>query len=237
MSKPILIIAVHGAGLSGAFYGALAPHLTDFGFKPVTLPGHDARRPAALLADIPAMASWLAAEIDAVPAEYDIVLLGHSMGALVALAAAPHPRVHAAVLLGVAAQMPVNPSLLQAAQDDPPAAAAMMAKWGVFRGHAQAETLRGLLGDIMASVPPAALAGDLAACDGYKNAAAAAARIQKPVLVLAADADIMTPLSGAQALAEMLPLGAFAIIADAGHMLPVEKPLECAREIKAFLAG
>ena len=237
MTKRILIIAVHGAGLQGSFFGALAPHLLDFALKAVTLPGHDARRGDALLADIPAMAAWLGREIDAIPAEYDVALLGHSMGALVALEAAAHPRIRAAVLLGAAAEMPVHPDLLQTARDNPAAAADMVAKWGVYRAHAQADTLRTVLGHMMAAVPPMAIGHDLAACNAYKGAAAAAARVQKPALVLAADSDKMTPLAGAQALADMLPQSTFVIAEEAGHMLPIEKPLECANEIKAFLQG
>ncbi|MDP2206861.1 MAG: alpha/beta hydrolase [Alphaproteobacteria bacterium] len=237
MTKRILIIAVHGAGLHGGFYGALAPHLIDFAFKPLTLPGHDARRPAALLPDIPAMAGFLSAEIDAAPAEYDVVLLGHSMGALAVLAAAAHPRVTAAVLAGAALEMPVNPELLSMAQGNPAGAAEMMAKWGVWRDHPQAETLRGILGSLMASVPQDALAADLAACNAYTGAAAAAALVEKPVLVLAGDADKMTPVAGAQALTERLPQAVFAVMEQAGHMLPIEKPLECAKEIKDFLSA
>lgn len=235
MTKRTLIMAVHGAGLQGAFFGALAPHLLDFALKAVTLPGHDARRGDAPLADIQAMAAWLAQEIDALPAEYDVVLLGHSMGALASLEAAAHPRVKAAVLLGAADAMPVHADLLQTARDNPAAAAEMVAKWGIFRGHAQADTLRTVLLNMMAAVPPSAIGHDLAACDAYKGAADAAARVQKPVLVLAADSDKMTPLAGAQALADMLPQSTFAIAEGAGHMFAIENPLECAKEIKAFL--
>lgn len=237
MTKRTLIMAIHGAGLQSSFYGAIAPHLTDFAFKPVTLPGHDARRPAPLSTDIQAMAVWLGAEIDALPADYDVILLGHSMGALVALEAAAHPRVTAAVLVGAAASMPVNPELLQTARENPAAAGALVAKWGVWRDHPQGETLRGILASFMSAVPPEALASDLSACNAYTAAAAAAARVQKPVLVLAGDADKMAPLTGAQALAELLPQGSFVVMENAGHMLPIEKPLELAGEIKAFLAA
>ena len=232
-----IIVAVHGAGLQSSFFGALAPHVLDYTLKAVTLPGHDARRSDALCADIPAMAAWLRSEIDTLPAGYDIVLLGHSMGALAALEAADHPRVTALIMTGAAATMPVNPDLLAQAQADAAAAGAMIAKWSIARQHPQVDTLREILGNIMAAVPPAALAVDLVACDSYKNAAEAAARVQKPALVLAGDADRMTPIEGAQALAEMLPQGVLAIMSEAGHMPPIEKPLETGREIKAFLGA
>ncbi len=232
-----LLLAVHGAGLQSSFFGALAPHVIDYTLKAVTLPGHDARRRDALCADIPAMAAFLRSEIETLPADYDIVLLGHSMGSLAALEAADHPRVTALILTGAAATMPVNPDLLAQAKSDSAAAGAMIAKWSIPRQHPQAETLREVLGHIMAAVPAAALAVDLAACDAYKDAASAAARVKKPALVLAGDADRMTPIEGAQALADMLPQGVFSIINEAGHMPSMEKPLETSREIKGFLGA
>ncbi|MDY0008487.1 MAG: alpha/beta hydrolase [Bdellovibrionales bacterium] len=235
MTKRVLIMALHGAGLQGGFYGALAPHMTDVAFKAVTLPGHDVRKNESLLENIAAMALWLRGQLDDLPAEYDVVLLGHSMGSLAVLEAAAHARVRAAVLTGAGAAMPVNPDLLQTAQDDPAAAGAQVAKWGVFRYHPQAEALRNLLIGYMAEVPSAAIGCDLAACDAYQNGGAAAAQVQKPVLVLTGEADIMTPMSGAQTLCDLLPQGSLAIVAEAGHMLPLEKPLETAKEIKDFL--
>lgn len=235
MTKRILIIAIHGAGLQGGFYGALAPHMTGISFKAVTLPGHDTRKNETAPENIAAMAAWLAGEINDVPAEYDVVLLGHSMGALVALESAAHPRVRAAVLAGAGTCLPVNPDLLQTAKDDPAAAGAQVAKWGVFRYHPQAEALRNLLIGYMAEVPSFVIARDLAACNDYHNGAAAAAQVQKPVLVLTGEADIMAPMSGAQTLCDLLPQGSLAIVAEAGHMLPMEKPLETAKEINDFL--
>lgn len=230
-----IILAVHGAGLNGGFYGALAPHVIDYLFKPITLPGHDVRRGDALCLDIAAMAEWLCGQIDELPAEHDVVLLGHSMGALVALEAGDHPRVQSLILSGVAAAMPVNPDLLAQAQSDAAAAGVMIAKWGIARQHPQADILRDILGSLMSAVPQTALAHDLTACNAYQGAATAAARVQKPVLILAGDADRMTPIEGAQALAEMLSQAVFSIMPAAGHMVPIEKPLETGHEIKGFL--
>lgn len=237
MTKRKMIVAVHGAGLQASFFGGLAPHVTGWAFKALTLPGHEARNPRALLADIAAMSAWLRSEIETLPEEYDIALLGHSMGALAALEAADHPRVSALILTGAAQRMPVSAELLQAATDDPSAAAALICKWGIARQHPQAETLRRMLLSIMQATPPQALAHDLAACDRYDQAAMAAARVQKPALVLAGDADKMTPVEGAQALADLLPQGVFAVLADTGHMSPMEKPFEIAAEISNFLGA
>jgi len=38
------IIAIHGAGMNAAAFGSLAPHLTDYHFQALNLPGHDAHK-------------------------------------------------------------------------------------------------------------------------------------------------------------------------------------------------
>src|SRR5690606_12043151 len=108
------LLAVHGAGMNAAVWGGVAPHLAAAGhghFQAVTLPGHGADGSAAL-DGIDAMARWLCARIDALPGNERVILLGHSMGALAALAAAHHPRVAGTVALGAADRMPVHPDLL-----------------------------------------------------------------------------------------------------------------------------
>ena len=65
------------------------------------------------------MADWLIRLLDAAGVA-EAGLVGHSMGSLVALEAAvlAPKRIRRLALLGVAAQMPVHPDLLKAAQED-----------------------------------------------------------------------------------------------------------------------
>ena len=77
------------------------------------------------------MADWVAAAAEGCGAA-DLHLVGHSMGALVALelgGRTPTP-VAAAALLGVAAEMPVHPRLLAAAEAGDHWAFEAIVDWG-----------------------------------------------------------------------------------------------------------
>jgi pimeloyl-ACP methyl ester carboxylesterase len=69
-----------------------------------------------------------------------------------------------------------------------------------------------------------ALGDDLAACDAYKGAGAAAAKVKCPALIVIGTADRMTPPAGARSLAAKIPGARTVDIAGAGHMMMVEKP-------------
>ena len=94
------------------------------------LPGHG-RSPGPALPSIGEMAAWLIRFLDAAGIQ-QAALCGHSMGALIALAAAAAApeRVRRLALLGVAARMPVHPDLLAAAKADPELAADLIVSWG-----------------------------------------------------------------------------------------------------------
>src|SRR5690606_705204 len=104
------------------------------------LPGHG-RSEGPALTSIDALADWLGRLLDAAAVER-AALVGHSMGALVALAAAArmNERVTALALLGVAARMPVHPELQALAERDVTRAAALVVDWAYgpaahFGGH------------------------------------------------------------------------------------------------------
>ncbi|MBI1214713.1 MAG: alpha/beta fold hydrolase [Alphaproteobacteria bacterium] len=230
------IVALHGAGVTGAVWGGIVPHLLDFSFRALTFPGHDPRVEGEPLQDISGMAGWVREKItDSAPGS--VVLLGHSMGALVALEAASSPAVGGIALLGAGAKMPVNEALLTAARDNPTEAAGMIAKWGVDAAHPQAGAVRTVLSGFMAGTSPAAVGADLAACNGYENGEAAAKAVKCPALILAGAHDKMVPAKASAALAELMEQGDLRVLADCGHMAMLERPLEAANEIKPFVMG
>jgi pimeloyl-ACP methyl ester carboxylesterase len=219
------LIAIHGAGMNAGIWGILSQNLSC---QALSLPSHG-ETAGPLRDSIAAMADWVQDRIKNEPAR-SVILMGHSMGALVALEAAKSPAVAALVLMGAAARMPVHPDLLKQSIADPAAAAAMILKWGISPAHPEANDL------VKKQMQPSALASDLAACNAYQQGEVTAKTIQKPALVIAGTDDKMTRAADGKALADMLG-GQYQLIAGSGHMLMVEKPLEIVREIKTFIAG
>ena len=114
-----LVLLVHGAGMDRSVWSQQTRFLAHHGYRAaaVDLPGHG-ETDGPTMTTIDGMGTWVAevAEHLGPPAH----LVGHSMGSLIVLAAAAaHPEVVAsAVLIGVAANMPVHPDLQGAADDD-----------------------------------------------------------------------------------------------------------------------
>src|SRR5262249_32246719 len=149
----------------------------------VDLPGHG-RSAGPALGSIAALAAWTVALLDAARLD-KAALVGHSLGALIALetAARAPTRVWALAMLGVASRMPVHPDLLAAARAGDHAAIDLIAAWGYGRrqhlGGARAPGLWMLGGGIrlLERGPKGGLAASLAACDAYAGARDAAARV------------------------------------------------------------
>ncbi|MBV8474406.1 MAG: alpha/beta hydrolase, partial [Hyphomicrobiales bacterium] len=81
------------------------------------------------------------------------------------------------------------------------------------------------------------LHADLAACDAYRNAAEAAAKIRCSTTLILGERDVMTPLKGGKALAANIPGAQTVVAAGAGHMLMIERPESVLAALKAALAA
>jgi pimeloyl-ACP methyl ester carboxylesterase len=236
------IVFVHGAGMDHTVWSLPARHFAHAGRAVLApdLPGHG-RSGGAALADIGAMADWLIACLDGLEVAR-AALVGHSMGALIALeAAARRPeRVARLALFGGAPRMPVHPSLLGAARDDPARAHAMIAGWGHGRrgrigGHpGPGLWARGGTVTLLARAGAGVLAGDLAACNGY-DGAAAAAKVRCPTLVVIGAEDRMTPPREGRALVAAIAGARLVEVPRAGHMMVVEDSDATLDALRGFL--
>jgi len=226
------VVFIHGSGLDHSVW---ALHSRWFAYHGRTvlaldLPGHG-RSDGETLPTIAAMADWVAAVIAAAGLA-QAALVGHSMGALVALeAAARHPkRVRALGLVGAAAAIPVHPDLLAASAANDHAAIDMVAIWG----HGQHAGLGGsrapglwMLGGairVLERAKPGVLGTDLAACDSYRDGTQAAAKVTQPTALVLGERDLMTPLKAGRALAALIPSSRTVTLPGAGHMLMAEHP-------------
>lgn len=232
MGKLKKIIAIHGAGMGPAIWSALADCDMPLQFETVTLPGHgDGASPCVTIAE---MAKWLKTQLDA-EEQASIVLAGHSMGALVALASCAHSAIGACVFMGAGLSMPVNADLLETARTAPDTAKKLIAQWSVFKSAPSAEILREQTLSVMAGVDADALFIDLSACNDYADGLETARQTGKPALIIAGDSDKMAKPQSAMEMAEFFPFAEFALLASCGHMMMIEKPAETAVELTRFI--
>ena len=236
-----LVVLIHGAGMDRSVWSHQTRFLAHHGYRAVAvdLPGHGGSEGPAL-GSVAESAAWSARLADALGGR--VHLVGHSLGALVALeAAAHHPgEIASAVLVGVAALMPVHPDLQMAADADEVRAAELITAWGHGRpqhtGHNPTPGLWMLGGTqaLLEGCPPGVLALDLKASSSYEGALAAAASVSCPVTLVLGGIDRMTPRRAAQPLLDSFtgPASVTVVeVPDSGHMLMLEEPAAVRRAI------
>jgi len=238
-----LVIFLHGAGLDHTVWALPARYFAhhDCSVLAVDLPGHG-KSSGAALTSIAHMADWVAKLLDEVGIA-QAILVGHSMGALVALeAAARHGgRVRALALLGVAPKMPVHPDLLAAAEANDHVAFDLMTSWGFGpSGHLGGAKVPGswLMGGgerLLERVKPGVLYADLAACNAYAKGLEDAAKVTCPSVVIMGAEDKMTPARAGAKLAAAISGAQQVVIPDSGHMMLAEKPDEVLDALKTIL--
>ena len=225
-------LLVHGAGCDHTVWQLPARWFAWHGTSvlAVDLPGHG-RSEAPPLASVAELGAWVGRLLDAAGVE-TAALVGHSMGAAIALeaAAALGPRIVRVALLGTAASIPVHKDLLAAAREEPQRAYQMMTAWahGVdakLGGHpVPGLWMTGGTLALFARNAPGVLHTDLAACAAWKSGPEAAGRVRCPTLVMIAANDIMTPPKAGHELARLIAGSRTVTVADCGHMLVAEAP-------------
>lgn len=229
--KPGMIL-IHGAGMDHTVWTLIARAFAFAGTPvlAVDLPGHG-RSEGNPLAGIGEAAAWVGRFMDAAGMP-SAILVGHSMGAAIALEAGAllGPRVTGLGLLGIAASMAVHPALLEAADKDPPRAHAMMTGWSlapaarVGGNAAPGMWMSGATMALLARARPGVLARDLAACNAWTSGLDAARRITCTTYVIMGELDLMTPPRKARELIAAIAGAKAVTIVGAGHMMMQESP-------------
>lgn len=230
-ARPVIVF-LHGAGLDHSCWQLESRWFAWHGWSvlAVDLPAHG-RSEGAPIASIPDFVDWMLALLDAAKVER-AALVGHSMGAVIALetAAREPDRVTGLGLLGVSSSMPVHPSLLGAAREAPGRAYDMMTGWcfanGAKLGRSAAPGLwmTGGARALLARGRDGALAADLGACAEWKTGPAAAKAVACPTLVVLGAEDVMTPARRGRELAALVAGAKVETIAGCGHMMMQEAP-------------
>ena len=223
--KPTVVF-VHGAGLDHSTFGLQSRYFGYHGHNVLALdlPGHG-RSAGPPLPTIGEMTDWV---LKVVP-EGKFKIVGHSMGALVALECANRrpERVERIALIGVAYPMKVSEAFLDAARRDDFSAYDMETIWG----HAPQAPLSAnpnpgmwMYGDMLARLrrlAPGVLYNDLKACNDYTSDFAS---VKCPVLLILGRRDVMTPPRSAATLLEKIPSAKSRLVELSGHSLMAEAP-------------
>src|SRR3981189_74388 len=231
LSQPTIVL-LHGAGFDHTTWALQSRWFAHHGYGVLApdLPGHG-RSSGAPLPAIADMADWTASLLEAAGAA-KARLVGHSMGSLIALeTAARHPsKVTALSLIATAATMTVGPDLLRAAEANDRSAVDMVSIWGLgFEAELGGSLAPGLwmhygAQRVLEACRPGVLFNDLAACNAYQGALAAAAQIKIPTTIILGERDMMTPARAGKTLAAALPNSRTVVLSGAGHMMMVERP-------------
>jgi pimeloyl-ACP methyl ester carboxylesterase len=223
------VVFVHGAGLDHSSFGLQSRYFGYHGRNVLALdlPGHG-RSEGPPIPSIAGMADWVFQVLDAQAIDRASIV-GHSMGALVALeAAARRPeRIERIACIGVAYPMKVSEAFLEAARRNEHTAYDMETIWG----HAPQVPLGGnpnpgmwMYGDTLARLrrlAPGVLYSDLKACNDYSSDLAG---VTCPVLLILGKRDVMTPPRAAASLAQRLPNAKTELVEISGHSLMAEAP-------------
>ncbi len=238
-----VVLFVHGSGLDHTFWSLHTRFFAYRGYSVLApdLPGHSLSE-GEPLATIEELVDWLHELVQAVGARR-VSLVGHSQGCLVALEyAARYPeQVCSLSCIASGLATPVNPVLIEAAQNAPDKAVALMTSWGfgpagqLHLGPVPGNAMLATGQKIMRRNAPAALAADLRACDAYQGGKAAAESVKSPSQVIVGGLDRMAPRKATAELIAALPDPETIVIAASGHMVPVEVPDACRRALRDFI--
>lgn len=242
--RPVVAM-VHGAQNDHSVWILQSRWLAHHGYSVLAfdLPGHG-RSAGPALADIPAMADWLLRALAIVGAP-QAVIVGHSMGSLIALEAAgqqPH-AVRGIGLVGTAFPMKVSDVLLQAARDDEQQAFDMINRWS----HARLVHRPGTPGPgfsvyvqnlrLMQRQAPGVLLNDFSACNTYADGMTRAQTLRCPALFVLGGRDAMTPPRAARELTRAMTTSTVVEIPGCGHAVMTEAPDATREAIAGWLAG
>jgi len=237
------VVFIHGAGMDHTVWVMPVRHFARHGFNVVApdLPGHG-RSDGDPLASVDSMADWICSLLEKLGMQQAIIV-GHSMGSLIALnLAARHPQ-HAArlALLGASTPMPVADPLLDAARDNSHAAIDMANTWSHSRyGQMGGNEVPGMWmtggGErLLERAGEDVFFADLNACNEFVNAAELAVQVQCPSLVIIGKQDMMTAPISSRQVAEAIPNSRTVELERCGHSMLSEKPDAVLNALKSII--
>jgi pimeloyl-ACP methyl ester carboxylesterase len=223
------LLFIHGSGASHEMWS----HQMNLDINSIALdlPGHG-KSGGNAATSIAECATGVADFILALQLPRPLYLVGHSMGAAIAITCAlDYPEMlDGIILIGAGQRMKVMPALLDAlrqGQNDPEF---------IRRGFSP-QTSSAIVDDMVktyAVVAPSILYADFNACNNF-DVSHELDKISLPALVIVGTEDKLTPLKLSQYLCSNINNCRLELIADAGHFVMLEKPEEVNRLISKFI--
>lgn len=229
--KKPTVVFIHGVGQDHTIWVLPVRYFArhDHNVLSIDLPGHGVSE-GPLLESIEEMADWVVEFLDAVGVN-ETALVGHSMGALVALevAARHQERVRSLTLVSISVPLAVTGPLMGAAENHDHEALEMLTYWG----HGRAAQIGGsptpgiwMVGSAMRlweEATPESIHTDLTACHGYAMGLERGSVVTCPTLLLLGERDRMAPARLTETLQEVLVNQRTIIFEGAGHSLLSER--------------
>ncbi len=231
-NKPSLIF-IHGAALSKGFWAAQVEALSGIANTiAIDLPGHkDSKGPASeRISDCAAAVAQLIGQIKAP----NPILCGLSMGGAVAqeLLITKPEMFSAAILMHTGARLKVFPFIFESIEKDYSQYLDLAVDFSVSQKSDKAK-LKEMMKDIAVTKADVALK-DFTACDQF-DVMARLTEIKAKVLVVVGDEDNITPSKYGDFLHQNISGAELAVIAEAGHISPLEKPEQVNQIIRSFI--
>ena len=230
----VTVLMLHGIGGGRQAFAAQLPALADAGFHAAAwdMPGYGHSATVDPY-DFAAIADECVELIDVI-APQRLVLVGHSMGGMVAqeVAARIPERIAALVLAGTSPAfgkadgewqrsfIAERTALLDAGQSMHDLASALVP---TMLSTASVDAAKTAAIDVMSHVPPATYRSALDALMGFDRRAALK-ELKMPVLLIAGREDRVAPPEMMQGMADRIPDARFICLDDCGHLMMFEKP-------------
>jgi len=164
------------------------------------------------------------------------ILIGHSLGAAIALSfASKYPQdISGVVATGGGLTMPVNSDILDGFRKQPEFVLDMICKFSLAKENRPKffDALRASLGQANVDV----VSGDMLACSKF-DLTGELKKINVPMLVICGTEDKMTPPASSEQIAAGIAGTKLVLIEGAGHMVMMEKPSAFNDALRDFAAA
>lgn len=230
------ILCVHGSGASHAVWESQYQLEDEFDVVGIDLSGHGKSDNTNVTPGADALDVY-AADVKAVARETDAeVVIGHSLGGIVALHATLESELEPAALIlaGAGAKMTVLPDLLEWCQTEPERAIDFLHEPNRLFYDVDEET-KMKSKELMLSTDPEVFYRDFKTCDEF-DVRGRLDNVTVPALAITGEHDVLTPLDFQEYLAEHIPDAEYDTVSNAAHLSMMGQPDQFNQKVQDFLS-